>query len=158
MQIVKPPEIVYSAYQLTVFAAGSIENGKAENWQPKLEAALEDVPGLLFNPRRDDWDSTWEQSITNPKFSGQVNWELDHIELSRYVFFYFSPGTSSPITLMELGIVSKCKDKVVVVVCPKGYWRKGNVDVLCSRANIPVFLDIDEGILEFKSKIVKDLS
>lgn len=41
--------------------------------------------------------------------------------LADTVVIYFDPKTLSPITLMELGIVSE------------GFWRKGNVDILVSR-------------------------
>jgi hypothetical protein len=53
---------------------------------------------------------------------------------------YFVPGTISPISLMELGLfANKC-----VVYCPEGFERKGNVDIVCQRYNIPVYEDENE--------------
>jgi hypothetical protein len=31
---------------------------------------------LVLNPRREDWDSSWIQSIDNPQFREQVEWEI----------------------------------------------------------------------------------
>jgi len=38
---------------------------------------LSEEPFLFLNPRRDDWDSTWEQNIGNKEFKNQVIWELN---------------------------------------------------------------------------------
>jgi len=32
------------------------------------------------------------------------------------------------------------------VVCPEGFWRKGNVDLVCVRTGQPVFDSLDEGV------------
>jgi len=132
-----------------VFLAGSIEMDTAENWQTKLSEKLETIDNLtILNPRRDNWDSSWKQDINNIYFNEQVTWELDGIKNVDTVIFYFDPNTKSPITLMELGIVSASRvDQNVIVCCPEGFWRKGNVDVLCSRmnhVNLLIIRDLNE--------------
>ena len=134
MHMIKSPAAVDSTLP-RVFLAGSIEMGVAEQWQERLGHLLEDVSCVLLNPRRDDWDSSWTQSIDNPQFCQQVNWELDGLEAADIVVFYFDPQTRSPITLMELGLVAM-RSCDVVVCCPEGFWRKGNVDIVCSRYGI----------------------
>jgi len=124
----------------SVFLAGSIEMGKAEKWQSHESRLLRDKGLNVFNPRRSDWDSTWSQDFTNPNFSQQVNWELDALDTADYIIFYFQPGTVSLIRLLELGIHiarSKC-----LVCCPDGFQRKGNVDIICARYNVPIFEDM----------------
>lgn len=143
-----PNRVALSSHQGPwVFFAGSIEMGKAEDWQTKLKNLLVDTDYVILNPRRDDWDSSWVQSIENAQFKEQVTWELDHIELADVVLFYFDPNTKSPITLMELGYVlgglAAC-DKCVLVCCPEGFWRKGNVDIMCQRADLHVYTKIEE--------------
>lgn len=64
--IIKAPNELQDG--LSVFLAGSIEMGSAENWQARVERELADYDVLIFNPRRDDWDSSWVQSINNPRF------------------------------------------------------------------------------------------
>jgi hypothetical protein len=130
----------------TIFLAGSIEMGKAENWQHKTAKELESFGYDIFNPRRDDWDSSWEQKIENPQFYQQVNWELEHIEKADYVIMYLSPGTQSPISLLELGLLAKDGRYKLMVVCPEGFWRKGNVDIICSRYNIRQFDSLEDVI------------
>ena len=91
---------------VSVFLAGSIEMGKAEDWQTKVTKSLtkEFSNVYIFNPRRDDWDSSWKQEIGDKKFNEQVTWELSHIEESTVMLVYFDPKTQSPITLAELGV------------------------------------------------------
>jgi hypothetical protein len=44
---------------------------------------------------------------------------------------YFAPETRAPNTLLELGLFARSGK--LVVCCPEGYWRRGNVQVVCRR-------------------------
>ena len=55
---------------------------------------------------------------------------------------YLDPKTKSPISLMELGL--QAGSKKLLVVCPDGFWRKGNVEVVCSIYDIPLFNSLDD--------------
>lgn len=117
-----------------IFLAGSIEMDKAENWQVKLANRLKQIDRTtILNPRRKEWNANLKQDINEPEFNEQVNWELDGIEESDTVIFYFDPNTKSPISLLELGLVSSLPVENVIVCCPEGFWRKGNVDIVCDR-------------------------
>ncbi len=117
----------------SIFLAGSIEMGKAEDWQTILSNEIDHESTLILNPRRDNWDPTWKQEIGNPQFKEQVEWELDAQDYADLILMYFDPNTKSPITLLELGIY---KDKHLIVCCPEGFYRKGNVDIVCKRYGI----------------------
>lgn len=136
----------------SIFLAGSIEMGKAEDWQKKIEVVLSDIDVDIFNPRRDDWDSSWVQSIDNPQFLEQVNWELNHLDEADAIFLYFAPGTQSPISLLEFGLYAQTRK--LVVVCPDGFWRQGNVEIVCLRYNIPFFRNVEDGITKLRSILV----
>lgn len=127
-----------------VFLAGSIEQGKAEDWQTKLTKAIENncENVVVLNPRRDDWDSSWKESIKNKQFKEQVDWELDAQEQADYIFMYFDKETKSPITLLELGLFAD--PKRLVICCPDGYWKKGNVEVVADRKGIELYNDYEE--------------
>lgn len=133
MKEIKAPNKVENA-RMHLFLAGSIEMGAAEKWQEKVTAALKEYNVTVLNPRRDDWDSSWVQSIDNAQFKEQVDWELSAMQLSDTIAMYFDPATKSPITLLELGLYARTGK--LVVCCPDGYWRKGNVDVVCNRYNV----------------------
>lgn len=127
----------------SIFLAGSIEMGTAEDYQTKMSNFINNELGFnVFNPRRKDWNSEWKQEFTNPQFSQQVNWELDALEKSDYIVMYFDPKTKSPISLLELGLFAHTGK--LMVVCPDGFWRKGNVDIVCNRYNIPMFNDLEK--------------
>jgi hypothetical protein len=134
--------------QGSIFLGGSIEMGTAEPWQERLVAEFQDTSTTFFNPRRTDWDSSWVQAASNPQFAEQVNWELDALAYSDIAVFYFDPNTKSPITLMELGLFAT-KDRVFVC-CPDGFWRKGNVEIVCKRNEIIMVDSFDELIVELK--------
>lgn len=121
----------------SVFLAGSIEMGTAENWQEEIGEFFDKEFWNVFNPRRDNWDNNWEQKYSNPQFFQQVNWELNALEKADLIIMYFSPNTKSPISLLELGLYAQSKK--IEVVCPEGFWRKGNVDIICDKYNIPLY-------------------
>ena len=108
--------------------------GIAEDWQSKIEEELKEHNVTIFNPRRDDWDSSWEQSIHNANFKEQVEWELDHLDKADIILMYFDENTKSPISLLELGLYASSGK--VILYCPEGFWRKGNVDIVCGRYDI----------------------
>ena len=138
----------------SIFLAGSIEMGKAIDWQTKVEKGLADIPDLnIMNPRRDDWDSSWEQTIENEQFRTQVEWELSKLEEASIVIVYFDPKTESPITLLELGKFSN--PNTTIVCCPEGFFRKGNVDIFCNRYGITQVDTIEELIAEARKMIIK---
>jgi len=145
MIIIKSPDSIEDIPKdkIKIFLAGSIEVGLAEGWQelvaPKIAAAIECLATdertiatdhfVLLNPRRDDWDSTWKQTRDDPQFRGQVTWELSSLQRADWILMYFDPATRSPISLLELGL--HAGSGKLVVVCPDGFWRKGNVDIVC---------------------------
>lgn len=132
MKHLKAPQFVDNKLA-TIFLAGSIEMGAAENWQDRAVELLKNTRYTILNPRRDDWDSSWKQEIADEKFREQVTWELQGLEDCEWAIVYFDPNTKSPITLLELGLLSQMKSNRTLVVCPQGFYRRGNVDIVCDR-------------------------
>lgn len=139
--ILKPPApIVIDPSTPSLFLAGSIAMGQAEPWQAEVERALADRPITILNPRRDDWDSSWRQHRDEPQFRAQVEWELEAQERAGLIAMYFAPATQAPITLLELGLFAQSGR--LIVCCPDGFWRQGNVDIVCVRYGIPQAPDL----------------
>ena len=136
-----------------VFLAGSIEMGKAEDWQSDMTKFFNELGWGVFNPRRDDWDNSWKQEFDNPQFFQQVSWELNALDKAEYILLYLVPETLSPISLYEFGRYSTSGK--MAVVCPEGFWRKGNIEVACYKDNIPLFNSLDE-FKEFFKTYKKD--
>jgi hypothetical protein len=153
--VVTPPMFRFKparAKKPSVFIGGSIEMGSAPDWQAPMIEALMPVASVIYNPRRPDWNPDWDQKIDHPEFNVQVNWEMDMIEKADMVVFYFAPGTKSPITLLELGFVAGFRRYASHVCCPEGFWRKGNVDIVCERNSIETYPSLDT----FTSAIVAE--
>ena len=147
--IIFPPTFRYTT-ERSLFLAGSIEMGRADPWQEKVSEILSPFYSIIYNPRRPIWDTAWIQSVGSPEFNVQVTWELEMIEKSTHVIVYLQPDTISPITLLELGILSQQKPEKVYVCCPDGYFRKGNVDIVCERYGINLFDSLDKTIEALK--------
>ena len=85
---VKPPQSLKDLPKWpSIFLAGSIEMGKAEDWQAYIGNNLFSHDIIILNPRREHWDSSWKQSIDNPVFKEQVDWELDALGQADLIFF-----------------------------------------------------------------------
>jgi len=157
--IIKPPKRYDLTGKYSIFLAGTIDMGEAEDWQKEVEKALAEFDVVILNPRRDDWDASWEQSIDNPEFKEQVSWELSAQEHASFVLFVFgsSPEAAkkakAPITFLELGRFS---NKDCMVCCPDQFYRKGNVDIFCERYGIPLYEDMQKMLTDFKALLVNE--
>ena len=136
---------------VSVFLAGSIEMGSAINWQKEVIAQFTDTRVTFYNPRRDEWDTSWEQDEANPHFNHQVNWELNSLNKSDIIFMYLDPETKSPISLLELGMY--CTSGKMIVCCPDGFWRRGNVEIVCTRNRVPLYRTIAEALGALRTMI-----
>jgi hypothetical protein len=139
-----------------LFLAGSIEQGKATDWQSKAYSffdAQQELENLVVvNPRRQNWDSDLEQRRENREFHFQVSFELDHLEKADAVAMWLEPGTLSPISLFEFGLMAGWTSaglmNKLVIGCPEGFWRKGNVEVVTDRYRIQLVSTFDELLTE----------
>ena len=115
-------------------------------------ARVADLDVVILTPRRDEWDATWRQSLDDPQFRAQVEWELDGLERARVIAVWFVPESRAPISLLELGLTARSGK--VVVGCPDGFWRKGNVEVVCKRFGIPLVADFDAFVAAVRARVI----
>jgi hypothetical protein len=102
---------------------------------------LTDTYLLILNCLGKDWDTYWKQDKDSLQFREQVEWGMNAMESANLIIMYFDPSTKSQISLLELGLYAGGGS--LVVCCPEGFWRKGNVDIVCERLNIPQVKDLD---------------
>ncbi|GAA0635249.1 nucleoside 2-deoxyribosyltransferase domain-containing protein [Brevundimonas lenta] len=131
-----------------LFLGGSIAGGDAPDWQAALIEALSDTDVVILNPRRADWNPAWRPEADEPEFRRQVEWELAALEASDVIVMYFAPGTQSPISLLELGL--HARSGKMIVLCPDGFWRKGNVDITAEVYGVTQVQDMDALIAEVR--------
>lgn len=141
MKEIQSPHPIPETALLKIFLAGSIEMGTADEWQTHMIDRLKNEEVLVLNPRRADWDASWKQDKDDPMFRQQVEWELNALGESDHIILYFDPHTKSPVSLLEMGL--HAEGGKLLVVCPTGFWRKGNVDIVCEKYNIPQFASLD---------------
>ncbi|KAJ7619795.1 hypothetical protein DFH06DRAFT_1235054 [Mycena polygramma] len=149
-KVFKAPEPV-TVQGKSIFLAGSIEMGAVEDWQTLLTANLSHLPITIMNPRRAAWDGSWAQDIANPVFKQQVDWELDGQDRADVIALFFHPDTKAPISLLELGLYAASGK--MIVCCPEGFYRRGNVQIVCDRFGIEL-VDTMEQLTE---RVIKKL-
>ncbi len=66
---------------------------------------------------------------------------------------YFDPDTKSPITLLELGLIVRDKPTRLIVYCPEGFYRKGNVDIICRKYKITNCISWQDFVNEVKQNL-----
>jgi hypothetical protein len=137
----------------TLFLAGSIDMGSAEDWQTEAARRLSDLDILVLNPRRDDWDASWRQSIDEPQFRTQVEWELDGLERADVIALWLARDSQAPISLLELGLFARSGK--VVAGCPHGFWRRGNVEVVCARYDTPLVGDFESFLTMLRLRVTE---
>lgn len=137
LEVQAPNKYNLRQYDLSIFLGGSIEMNLAKQWQKRAVVTFKKYNVLLLNPRRDDWDSSWANTRTSKEFRRQVLWELEGQEDADVRIYCIDPATKSPITLLEIGLYARRGQNYVI--CPKGFWRKGNIDIVCERYGVPVY-------------------
>lgn len=153
MTIVTPENVPHTNPQHPVlFLAGSIEQGTAPQWQldatRHFQTRFQNEPLTVVNPRRENWDASMEQKFENREFNWQVSFELDHLEKADAVVMWLQPGTLSPISLFEFGLLAGWTSmgglNKLVIGCPDGFWRKGNVEVVTNRYRLQLVSTMDD--------------
>ena len=127
----------------SVFLAGTTSKVDESDWRETLSTSLLQTPITIYNPYRPDWDSSWKEDINFAPFREQVEWELEKQEEANIVVIYFHPKTQAPISLIEMGLCVRAPGKAIVV-CPEGYWKKGNVEIVCRRFGVEMVSSVDE--------------
>ncbi|KAI1141728.1 hypothetical protein F5Y05DRAFT_271882 [Hypoxylon sp. FL0543] len=126
----------------SVFLAGTTtKTDDGRDWREVLAESLSELPLTIINPYRKDWDSTWREDITCAPFREQVEWELDMQDGADIVVIFFHPVTEAPISLLELGLCARSGK--AIVVCPEGYKKRGNVQIVCQKYGIEVAESIE---------------
>ena len=150
--VVTSPEALPAAHDRPrVFLGGSIDMGKAVDWQSQMIAALSDQDVVILNPRRPDWNPAWKPVAEEPEFRRQVEWELAALESADVVVLYLTPGSQAPISLLEMGLHARTGK--LVVLCPEGFWRKGNVDITAQKYGVKQVGTLEELIAEVKGRL-----
>lgn len=152
-QVIYAPSDDPPRHLKSVFLAGTTSKVDTTDWRETLSSSLTDTPVTIYNPYRADWDSTWREEADFAPFRQQVEWELTKQEEADVVVVYFHPATQAPVSLLELGISARAPGKAVVV-CPEGYWKRGNVQIVCERFGV----EMVENVEGLKQAIVRKLS
>ena len=155
MQVFLPPTSIHNLNKkYTIFLAGSIDMGTATHWQNSIIEKLHTFDITILNPRREQWDSSIAHISEHPEFKAQVEWELTGLENADLIVMYFDKDSKSPISLFELGLFAKSQK--IIVYCPLGFWRKGNVDIVCERYGIPHFDNEDQFFTAIQNRLTKE--
>lgn len=138
MQVITAPERKPIINQ-SIFLAGTIDDGKSEDWQSKLIEELSEYNITILNPRRNNWGD-----LSDNELRKQITWELDHLEKADIIFMYIIGTSKSPISLLEMGI--HIKDSKLIVVCEPEFYRYENVKITCEYYNAELYDSLGEGI------------
>ena len=138
-------------YGKSVFLAGSIDMGRARDWQADAVKMMQHLPITIMNPRRVDFGGDWVQDMSQDKLYRQVTWELDWLAGADVIALNLEPESDAPISILELGLFAASKK--MVVRCPVGWRRRGNIQIICQRFGIPIFTEFEDMIEEVIKKL-----
>ena len=153
MELISPPTALPRAFKdkPAFFLAGSCDG---EDWRAVVTQSLEGYACTVLNPVNGDPRVWNRQSADNPLFKEQVIWELEGQERVHHILMYFHPATKAPITLLEFGLGIMGAGGELVVCCPEGFYRKGNVDVVCQRYDVPQVPGLN-GLVQYAIEEIK---
>lgn len=150
--VTSPQELPARHDRPRIFLGGSIDMGRAVDWQAELVRSLDSLDVMILNPRRPDWNPEWKPVAEEPEFRRQVDWELAALESADIIVMYFAPGSQSPVSLLEMGL--HARGGKLILLCPEGFWRKGNVDITAERYDIEQVADMDELAVAVRRRVM----
>ena len=153
--IVHYPPSPVTVTKPSVILFGNIDKRTGVDWRDELASALSNLPIEILNPDRKDWDSTWVEDISFPKFKEQVEWEMSYAQIADIIVFHFAPDTLAPVSLLELGMYANTGK--VIVCCHPEFKKRGNVQIVCLKYNILLLEGLNELINEVKRRVGKKL-
>jgi hypothetical protein len=152
-QVIFAPSEEAPRHSKSIFLAGTTSKVDITDWRETLSASLSKHPVTIYNPYRADWDSTWREDVNFTPYREQVMWELDKQAKADLVVVYFHPATQAPVSLLEFGLSAKVPGKVIAV-CPEGYWKRGNVQIVSEVYGVELLDNFEK----LKGAIVESLS
>lgn len=135
----------------SIFLAGTTSKTGEPDWRETLTQALAEYPITIFNPKRDDWDSTWKEDFSDARWAEQVQWELEMQDGADIVVVFFHGISPAPISLLELGLSARSGKAIACAM--DGYSKKGNVEAVCRRYKATFVTTEDE----LKDAVIKKL-
>ena len=153
----------------SVFLAGSIEMGRAIQWQQHMRNYLADLPITVCNPRRSAWDTASTPRQRQADMQTQISWELEALDKCDVICFFFDWTTMSPVTMMELGLWARsgkcvvcCDDGQADVLAgvqdaveKKRFWKGTNVRMVCERYGVPHVRNFMDLTVEVRKMLVR---
>lgn len=135
---IRSPERYRVTQRPSLFLAGGITG--CPDWQRSAERLLRNSPGILLNPRREQWPDCPEDDLERT----QVQWEHEYLMSADAHAFFFPPDTFCPITLFELGKIL-IRQKPLFVAIDPGYKKRKNVVIQLSivRPEVKIVPNID---------------
>lgn len=139
----------------SIFLAGTTTKVDPADWRETLSSSLSKYPITIYNPYRADWDNTWREDVNFAPYREQVLWELDKQTKADLLVVYFHPAMQAPISLLEFGLSAGIPGKVIVV-CPEGYSKRANVQIVSQKLKVELLDDIEnlEGAIIQKLSLV----
>ena len=126
---------------MKIFLAGTIDDGKSDNWQGEVVKYFEDNPKykdlIIYNPRRYDFPEHPKEEDVR----AQIRWEQEHLEDADFIVMVFRDGSKSPITLLEMGLYARSGK--LIVFCNENYYRYWNVSETAQKYGFLLYEDTD---------------
>ena len=148
MRYIEAPH-VYDGNEPSLFLAGGIT--ACPDWQQEMVAKLQDLPLVIFNPRRSHFPHHQDAARE------QIEWEYTYLRKATAIAFWFPQETLCPIALYELGVWSMTNKKLFLGVHPN-YQRIQDIQIQTALARPDVTLvqtleELHRSIRAWKNRI-----
>lgn len=150
-QIIMAPQRPNITHKYTIFLAGTTSKTGEPDWRQSLIDTISHQPVTVFNPLRTDWDATWREDYSDPRWVEQVEWELEMLDKANLIVVFFHGVSPAPISLLEFGLWAR--EGKAIACAMKDYSKRGNVMAVCRKYGAMFVETEDELRLQIGRKI-----
>ncbi len=123
--VITPPTLFFPTKGPKIFLAGSVNNGKAVDWQTRaityMETQWTENNAVVYNPRRPDGEFLPENEVE------QATWTISMLNAVDYIILHLAGDSGSPISTFELGLF--VNDKRLHLSIDDSYVRKEIIEI-----------------------------
>lgn len=151
INVPRAPDSNFNKELPNLFIAGTIDMGNSIDWQSFVIRTIKEnnLDINIFNPRRSGFTD-----FTKSEEQYQITWELDALASADYVLICFIEGSTSPVSLLELGFLLPTFDpNKLFVVANKFFHKWDNILLTCQRFNVVPYENLQSGIDALIEKI-----
>lgn len=143
-----------SRHAPVISLTGPISSKRERCWQLPVAEDLRARGFQVRTPLEKRWLSEWLEHTGEPVFQRNVASNFQDLDESDEILMHFTEDSLAPTSLLQFGrYVHSGK---LTVSCERGFWRRGNLEIMCGLYGVPLFESQRDGVEHLLGRVYRN--